>query len=198
MKEALTAFFTYIDCTGSQVKFHLNTRRKFFTLRVTEHWHRLPRGAVGSPSLEILKTHLGWGPVQPALGDPASAAGLDWMICRGPFQPLPFCDSIIQYGRATWVYMEERGEGEVKPAKLASDHVLSQLELDYVTCEYFMVTSWKTYSQAIKANQWKIRVLASQPAKISPELFNILRGKNKKSDIFGATGNRKEMQVQFC
>lgn len=47
----------------------------------------------------------------------------------------------MKYGRAARVCMEERGEGEVKPAKLASDHRLSQLELDYVTCEYFIVTS---------------------------------------------------------
>jgi len=33
-------------------------RKNFFTLRVTEHWNRLPRGAVESPSLEIFKTHL--------------------------------------------------------------------------------------------------------------------------------------------
>jgi len=39
-------------------KFHLNMRKNFFTLRVTEHWDRLPRGAVDSPSLEILKTRL--------------------------------------------------------------------------------------------------------------------------------------------
>jgi len=39
-------------------KFHLNMRKNFFTLRVTEHWNRLPREAVESPSLEILKTHL--------------------------------------------------------------------------------------------------------------------------------------------
>ena len=37
----------------------------------------------------------GQGPVQPAVGDPASAGGLDWMTHRGPFQPLPFCDSVI-------------------------------------------------------------------------------------------------------
>jgi len=33
-------------------------RKNFFPLRVTEPWHRLPREAVESPSLEILKTHL--------------------------------------------------------------------------------------------------------------------------------------------
>jgi len=39
-------------------KFHLNMRKNFFTLRVMEHWNRLPREAVESPSLEIFKTHL--------------------------------------------------------------------------------------------------------------------------------------------
>jgi len=41
-----------------QRKFHLNMRKNFFPLRVTEHWSRLPREAVDSPSLEILKTRL--------------------------------------------------------------------------------------------------------------------------------------------
>jgi len=39
-------------------KFHLNMRKNFFTLRVMEHWNRLPREAVDCTSLEILKTRL--------------------------------------------------------------------------------------------------------------------------------------------
>jgi len=39
-------------------KFHLNNRKYCFTLSVTEHWNRLPREVVESPSLEIFKTTL--------------------------------------------------------------------------------------------------------------------------------------------
>jgi len=37
-------------------KFQLNMRKNYFTLRVMEHWNRLPREVVESPSLEIFKT----------------------------------------------------------------------------------------------------------------------------------------------
>ena len=36
----------------------MNIRKHSFTVRVTEHWHRLPREVIASPSLEIFKCHL--------------------------------------------------------------------------------------------------------------------------------------------
>ena len=39
-------------------KFRLNMRKNVFPVRVTEHWKRLPREVVESPSLEIFKSHL--------------------------------------------------------------------------------------------------------------------------------------------
>ena len=39
-------------------RFLLNLRKHFFTVRVTRHWHRLPREVMVSPSLEILKSYL--------------------------------------------------------------------------------------------------------------------------------------------
>jgi len=48
-------------CNGHKLKhrkFQLNMRKNFFTLRMTEHWSRLPRGVVDSPPLEIFKTCL--------------------------------------------------------------------------------------------------------------------------------------------
>lgn len=33
-------------------------RKNFFTLRLSEHWNRLPKEVMESPSLEILTPHL--------------------------------------------------------------------------------------------------------------------------------------------
>ena len=38
-------------------KYHRNMQKNF-TVKVTEHWNRLPREVVESPSVEIFKTHL--------------------------------------------------------------------------------------------------------------------------------------------
>ncbi|KAK4810802.1 hypothetical protein QYF61_008774 [Mycteria americana] len=59
---------------GHKVKhrrFRLIIRKHFFTVRVTEHWGRLPREVVESPSLEIMQKPSGHSPGQLALSGPA-------------------------------------------------------------------------------------------------------------------------------
>jgi len=59
-------------------------------VRVTEHWHRLPRETVESPPLEIFKSHLDM-----ALGNQVALlhAG-DWTSTRDAFLPQPLCETI--------------------------------------------------------------------------------------------------------
>jgi len=39
-------------------RLRLDTRKKFFTMRVVKHWNRLPRDVAGAPSLETFKARL--------------------------------------------------------------------------------------------------------------------------------------------
>mgnify|MGYP001864532073 CR=1 FL=1 len=60
-------------------KFCTNMRNSFFTVRMMEHWNRLPREAVESPSMEIFGTF--WMPTCVTYCRvPALAGDLDSMI----------------------------------------------------------------------------------------------------------------------
>ncbi|KFR16539.1 hypothetical protein N306_06065, partial [Opisthocomus hoazin] len=45
-------------CKLQEGRFRSDIRKKFFTMRVVRHWHRLPREAVAAPSLEVFKARL--------------------------------------------------------------------------------------------------------------------------------------------
>ena len=74
-------------------KFYLVMRKNFFTVRVPEQRHRLPREAVESLPWKYSKPT--WmHSCAPCSRCACSSRGLDKMISRGPFQPLPFCDCV--------------------------------------------------------------------------------------------------------
>jgi len=81
-------------CPGNSFKlkegrFRLGKRKKFFTMRVVRHWHRLPREAVAAPSLAVFKARLDgalstlvWWKVSLPM-----AGGWDLTICKVPSNP---------------------------------------------------------------------------------------------------------------
>lgn len=79
-------------------KFHLSMRNNLFTVQVTVHWNRLPRGVVESISVEIFENHLDTILCHVLWDDPAGAGGLDYMSHSGPFQPDSLCESVNATG----------------------------------------------------------------------------------------------------
>ena len=80
-----------------QGRFRLDIRRKFFTQRMVIHWNRLPKEVVDAPSLEAFKARLvvALGSLVWWLATLYIAAELKPDDRCGPFQPRPFCDSMI-------------------------------------------------------------------------------------------------------
>ena len=73
-------------------RFRLDVRKKPFPVRAARRWPRLPRAAVGAPSLAGLKARLdGAGSSLGWWGMSLTVAG----GLSGPLQPKPFCDSLI-------------------------------------------------------------------------------------------------------
>ena len=68
-----------------------------FSLRVVTHWNRLPEEVVDAPSLDSFKARLdvALGSLVWRLASLHIAGGLKLNDHYGPFQPKPFCDSMI-------------------------------------------------------------------------------------------------------
>jgi len=77
-------------------RFRLDIKKKFFTMKVVRHWHRLPREVVDVPPgvfkarLDGALSNLVWWKVSLPM---AGGLGLDDL--QGFLQPKPFYDSMI-------------------------------------------------------------------------------------------------------
>ena len=66
---------TSVSFERKEEKFKLDISMKIFIQKVVRHWHRLPREAVGAPSLQVLRATL-----DGALGS------LIWWVATSPLQ----------------------------------------------------------------------------------------------------------------
>ena len=87
-------------CKLKEGRFRLDIRKKFFTMRVLKHWHRLPREVVDTPLPVVVQGQVGWSSEQPGLvGDvPAHGRGVGtrWSLRFLPtLTILWFCDFMI-------------------------------------------------------------------------------------------------------
>ena len=91
------------------MKFHPNTRKHFFAVRVLIRWYRLPRKVMESPLVEILKTQLAMA-LDNLLQLTCLSRALDWMTWRGPFPPKQSVPALVGLPTSPFAAFVLRGD----------------------------------------------------------------------------------------
>lgn len=71
---------------GIQGRPGLSMRKKFFTIRVIKHWHRLPNKVGAALGLSVFRRHLGTALSDVLLLSPGAVSQLGLTVSIGPFQ----------------------------------------------------------------------------------------------------------------